>query len=296
MKTRTREQIMNCSDFNQLLNAEYGQRGTQTREQFEAEAEAFVLGELLKQERENAGLTQQQLANQSGCAKTTIARLEQGHSNVSLSSIFHIFAGMGKKVAISLLTTLLLLTLGVGQMWGAKEDSNPRTAQDTAYIITPNISTQDAIYIKHEDIKPVEKTWWEIYGGVVESLLAILAGAGVSLFTTWLKDRQEEKRFEQELHNKRQMTITDEGIRKEHEIYYSLLDIQNESDNVKIQTVLQSFKLQLDKAKLDMTPSLYLLANDMYVYFRGRLAGTEDRDEQQEQQMFEKYYATFTNA
>ena len=110
MKTRTREQIMNCSDFNQLLNAEYGQRGTQTREQFEAEAEAFVLGELLKQERENAGLTQQQLANQSGCTKTTIARLEQGHSNVSLSSIFHIFAGMGKKVAISLNLTSSIIS------------------------------------------------------------------------------------------------------------------------------------------------------------------------------------------
>ena len=46
MNTQTREQIMNCSDFNQLLNAEYGQRGTQTREQFEAEAETFVLGKL----------------------------------------------------------------------------------------------------------------------------------------------------------------------------------------------------------------------------------------------------------
>lgn len=118
MNTQTREQIMNCSDFSQLLNAEYGKRGTQSREQFEAEAEAFVLGELLKQERESAGLTQQQLAIQSGCATTTISRLEQGHSNVSLSSIFHIFAGMGKKVAISLLTTLLLLTIGVGEMWG----------------------------------------------------------------------------------------------------------------------------------------------------------------------------------
>lgn len=126
MKKQTREQILNCSDFNQLLNAEYGERGTQTREQFEAEAEAFVLGEILKQERKSAGLTQQQLAEQSGYNKTTISRLEKGSSNVSLSSIFHIFAGMGRKVAISVLTFLLLLTLGVGQMWADMgfEDSN----------------------------------------------------------------------------------------------------------------------------------------------------------------------------
>ena len=54
MKKQTKEQIMNCSDFNQLLTAEYGERGTQTREQFEAESEAFVLGELLKQEQQSA--------------------------------------------------------------------------------------------------------------------------------------------------------------------------------------------------------------------------------------------------
>ena len=117
MKTLKKEQILKCSNFNQLLNAEYGERGTQSREQFEAEAEAFALGELLRQERETIGLTQQQLAEQSGYNKKTISRLESGHSDVSLSSIFHIFAGMGRKVAVSVLTILLLLTLGVGQMW-----------------------------------------------------------------------------------------------------------------------------------------------------------------------------------
>ncbi|MBQ7531068.1 MAG: helix-turn-helix domain-containing protein [Paludibacteraceae bacterium] len=134
MKTQTRKQIMNCSDFNQLLNAEYGKRGTRSREQFEAEAEAFVLGELVRQERETAGLTRQQLAEQSGCTKTTISRLEQGHSNVSLNSVFHIFAGMGKKVAISLLTTLLLLTLGAGQMWADNLDFS-----GNSYIFIKNI-------------------------------------------------------------------------------------------------------------------------------------------------------------
>ena len=48
MNTQTRKQIMNCSNFNELLTVEYGQHGTRSREQFEAKAEAFVLGELSK--------------------------------------------------------------------------------------------------------------------------------------------------------------------------------------------------------------------------------------------------------
>ncbi len=114
MKTSKKEQIMSCSDFNQLLNVEYGKRGTQAREQFEAEAEAFALGELLQQERKSAGMTQQQLAQQSGYNRRTISRIENGNKNVSLDSIFRIFSGMGRKVAISVLTLTLLLTLGVG--------------------------------------------------------------------------------------------------------------------------------------------------------------------------------------
>ena len=44
---------MNCSDFNQLLTAEYGERGTQTREQFEAEAEAFIADEIKGKIKQN---------------------------------------------------------------------------------------------------------------------------------------------------------------------------------------------------------------------------------------------------
>ena len=41
MNTQKKEQLLNCSDFNQLLDTEYGKRGTPMREQFEAVAEEF---------------------------------------------------------------------------------------------------------------------------------------------------------------------------------------------------------------------------------------------------------------
>ena len=103
MTSQQKKQILDCTDFEQLLNTEYGKRGTTKREAFEADAEAFCLGECLKENRLKAGLTQQQLATQLGMRTNTISRLEHGHSDVSLASIFQIFAGMGKRVAFSVL-------------------------------------------------------------------------------------------------------------------------------------------------------------------------------------------------
>ena len=98
-----KQQLMQCTDFDQLLDTEYGKRGTNKREQFEADAEAFCIGYLLREQRLRAGLTQKELAEQVGTRAETISRIERGNSNVSLSSIFMIFAGMGKKVAVTLL-------------------------------------------------------------------------------------------------------------------------------------------------------------------------------------------------
>ena len=103
MTEQHKQDLMQCTDFSQLLDVEYGKRGTKKREQFEADAEAFCIGEILKEQRLQAGMTQKELAAQSGTPTTIISRLEHGYSNVSLSSIFQIFAGMGKKVALTVL-------------------------------------------------------------------------------------------------------------------------------------------------------------------------------------------------
>ena len=51
MEAQHKQKLMQCTDFEQLLDAEYGQRGTHQREKFEADAEAFCIGELLKEQR-----------------------------------------------------------------------------------------------------------------------------------------------------------------------------------------------------------------------------------------------------
>lgn len=47
--------IMQCSTFDELLDAEYGKCGTSEREKFESDAAAFCVAETLKEKSFDAG-------------------------------------------------------------------------------------------------------------------------------------------------------------------------------------------------------------------------------------------------
>ena len=83
--------IMNCSCLDELLDVEFGKVGSDTREEFERETEAFCLAQTLKEERKRAGLTQEELAEKIGTKKTYISRLENGKADIQLSTLFRIF-------------------------------------------------------------------------------------------------------------------------------------------------------------------------------------------------------------
>lgn len=103
MDEKKKQAIMASDTLDDLLNAEYGERGTESRESFEAEADAFCLAECLKEHRRLAGLTQEQLAEKIGTKKSYISRIENGRSDVQLSTLFRIFAGLGKRVSVTIL-------------------------------------------------------------------------------------------------------------------------------------------------------------------------------------------------
>ena len=98
-----KQAIMNCETFDELLDQEYGPQGTPQRTVFETEAEAFCLAETLKEQRRLAGLTQQELADKIGTKKSYISKLENGHADVQLSTLFRIFAGLGKRITLTVL-------------------------------------------------------------------------------------------------------------------------------------------------------------------------------------------------
>ena len=103
MKTTKEKKILNSATFEELLDAEYGKTGTETREKFEINAEAFVLAECLKEQRKLAGLTQQELADRIGTKTSYISKIENGHADIQLSTLFRIFNGLGRHISLTIL-------------------------------------------------------------------------------------------------------------------------------------------------------------------------------------------------
>jgi HTH-type transcriptional regulator/antitoxin HipB len=81
--------------FSELLDLEYGKRGTETREQFEAKALSFYLCEMLKEKRKKAAITQQELADRLNLKKSFISRVENGKVDVQLSTFIKLLHGIG---------------------------------------------------------------------------------------------------------------------------------------------------------------------------------------------------------
>jgi DNA-binding XRE family transcriptional regulator len=103
MNKKKENAIMKCSNLDELLNADFGEVGTPSREEFDKDTEAFCLAQTLKEERIRAGLTQEQLAEKIGTKKTYISRLENGKADVQLTTLFRIFEGLGRRVSLTIL-------------------------------------------------------------------------------------------------------------------------------------------------------------------------------------------------
>ncbi len=89
----------NLKSFDQHLDERYGKLGSMQRTEFEIKAKAFAIGELIKEERLSAKLTQEQLAEKTGTKKSFISRIENGHSDIQLSTLYKLLeVGLGKKV------------------------------------------------------------------------------------------------------------------------------------------------------------------------------------------------------
>ncbi len=89
----------NLKSFDQHLDERYGKTGSMQRTDFEIKAKAFAIGELIKEERLLAHLTQEQLAEKTGTKKSFISRIENGHSDIQLSTLYKLLeVGLGRKI------------------------------------------------------------------------------------------------------------------------------------------------------------------------------------------------------
>ncbi len=95
--------IKEANTFNELLDLKYGKPGSPERDEFEAKSKAFIIGEMIKQARQEAHLTQEDLAKRTGTKKSYISRLENGKIDVQISTLFKIIEeGLGKKMQLTI--------------------------------------------------------------------------------------------------------------------------------------------------------------------------------------------------
>lgn len=95
--------MKNITNFEDLLNEKYGKKGTAERDKFDADSLAFRLGVMLKQARQDAKITQEQLARKTGTKKSYISRIERGQSDIQISTYYKLIEiGLGKHLNISI--------------------------------------------------------------------------------------------------------------------------------------------------------------------------------------------------
>ncbi|HED37438.1 MAG TPA: XRE family transcriptional regulator [Ignavibacteria bacterium] len=96
--------IKDAKTFDELLDIKYGKLGTLRRDEFEAKSKAFIVGEMIKEARKEAQLTQDDLAKKTGTKKSYISRLENGKIDIQISTLFKIFEeGLDKRLELTIL-------------------------------------------------------------------------------------------------------------------------------------------------------------------------------------------------
>ena len=94
------EKIAKLHSFDELLDNEYGKIGTSSRNAFHEKALAYYYGEILKERRKELKITQQQLADKIGKERSYIAYIEQGKTDMQLSTFLNLAGALGFKFSM----------------------------------------------------------------------------------------------------------------------------------------------------------------------------------------------------
>lgn len=90
--------------FDEHLDSRYGEIGTAKRTNFESKAKAIAIGEVIKEEIRLASMTQEQLPKKTVTKKSFISRIENGHSDIQLSTLYKLLEyGLGRKISLTII-------------------------------------------------------------------------------------------------------------------------------------------------------------------------------------------------
>ena len=97
MKTKN-----NIKSIDQLIEEQYGKKGTRKRDNFDKGYETFKLGAMIHEARLEKGLTQEQLAVKCGTNKAYISKVENDIKDVRISTLQKIIEiGLGGRLNLS---------------------------------------------------------------------------------------------------------------------------------------------------------------------------------------------------
>lgn len=84
----------------EMLDRIVSKKGTQCRDEMEAELQSYLIGEAIKQARKEKNLTQEQLGKLMGVQRAQVSRIESGH-NLTIGTLVRAFKAIGVAAAFS---------------------------------------------------------------------------------------------------------------------------------------------------------------------------------------------------
>ena len=87
-------------DYDAVLDAKFGNEGTPSRIEAEEKAFAFYTGQIIRQARKEAKMTQPELAQKLGSSKAYISRVETGKTDPKTSTFYRLVSALGFSVEL----------------------------------------------------------------------------------------------------------------------------------------------------------------------------------------------------
>ncbi len=103
MKTHTLDEVQD-----KLI----GKIGTPNRDRFEYELQMDLIGQAIKQTRQELKLTQEELGKLIGVQKAQISRIENNASNVTIETLMRVFNALQARVMLSVELPHFKISLG----------------------------------------------------------------------------------------------------------------------------------------------------------------------------------------